>query len=149
MGGYMPEKQIEILLVEDSPVDADLTREALKQGKVLVSLNHVQDGVEAMAYLRRESKYKDVPRPDLVLLDLNMPRKDGREVLQEMKSDPHLKSIPVVILTTSTAEADILRAYNLGTNCYITKPVGLSEFMKVVDSIEEFWFQVVKLPTRM
>ncbi|MBM3130845.1 MAG: response regulator [Chloroflexi bacterium] len=137
---------IEILIVEDNPGDVRLTVEALRDAKVLNHLNAVGDGVEAMAFLRRQGKYTDAPRPDLILLDLNLPKKDGREVLAEVKSDDDLKRIPVVILTTSKAEEDILRTYNLHANCYITKPVDLDQFITVVKSIEDFWFTIVKLP---
>ncbi|MBU6428497.1 MAG: response regulator [Cyanobacteria bacterium REEB65] len=136
----------EILLVEDSPADYRLTVEALKEAKIRNNLHWVKDGVEAMAYLRREGTYGAATRPDLVLLDLNLPRKDGREVLAEMKQDPGLRRIPVVILTISTAEEDILRTYDLHANCYVTKPVDMDQFVKIVRSIEDFWFTVVKLP---
>jgi chemotaxis family two-component system response regulator Rcp1 len=136
----------EVLLVEDSPGDVRLTREALKEGKVRNNLSVVSDGVEAMEFLRREGKYADAPRPDIVLLDLNMPRKDGREVLAEMKSDENLKRIPVVILTTSEAEQDILRTYDLHANCYLTKPVDLEQFISIVKSVEDFWLTIVQLP---
>jgi len=139
-------KPIEILLVEDSAADVRLTREALKDAKVLNTVNVVWDGVEAMAYLRREGKYANAPCPDLILLDLNMPRKDGREVLAEVKGDPDLRRIPVVILTVSQSEEDVLKSYNLHANCFITKPVTLSEFFKMVESIESFWLSIVKLP---
>lgn len=137
---------IEVLLVEDNPGDVRLTREALKEGKVCNNLSIVPDGVEAMAFLRREGPYADAPRPDVILLDLNLPKKDGREVLEEVKSDPALRSIPVVVLTSSEAERDIARAYALHANCYITKPVDLDQFITVVKSIEDFWFSIVKLP---
>jgi two-component system, chemotaxis family, response regulator Rcp1 len=137
---------IEVLLVEDNPGDVRLTREALKEGKVWNNLSHVPDGVEALAFLRRQGRYADAPRPDVILLDLNLPKKDGREVLEEVKSDPDLRSIPVVVLTSSEAERDIARAYALHANCYITKPVDLDQFITVVQSIENFWFSVVKLP---
>ncbi|MDQ7839300.1 MAG: response regulator [Thermodesulfobacteriota bacterium] len=139
-------KPIEILLVEDSPGDVRLTREALKESKVRNNLHVAIDGVEAMAFLRREGKYANAPKPDLILLDLNLPKKDGREVLAEIKSDEHLRSIPVVILTTSQAEEDILRTYNLHANCYITKPVNFDRFVEVVRRIENFWLTIVKLP---
>lgn len=139
-------KPIEILLVEDSASDVRLTREAMHGAKVLNNLNVVGDGVEAMAYLRREGKYANATRPDLILLDLNMPRKDGREVLAEVKGDPSLKRIPVVILTVSNSEEDILKSYNLHANCFISKPVNLSQFLKVVESIESFWLTIVELP---
>ena len=137
---------IEILLVEDNPGDVRLTKEALKEGKVYSNLHTVKDGVEAMEFLRRQGKYKDAPRPDIILLDLNLPRKDGREVLEEIKSDELLKRSPVVVLTTSKAEEDVLRTYNLHANCYVTKPVDLEKFMVVVKSIDVFWLTVVTLP---
>jgi CheY-like chemotaxis protein len=139
-------RPIEILLVEDSPADVDLTREALEDAKVSNNLNVVVDGEQALAYLRREGLYAEQPRPDLVLLDLNLPRKDGREVLAEIKDDPELRRIPVVILTTSEAEQDILKSYELHANCYVTKPVDLDRFITVVRSIEDFWLAIVKLP---
>ena len=137
---------IELLLVEDSEPDVRLTMEALRDAKVKNRLWVVEDGVEAMAFLRREGRYADAPRPDLVLLDLNLPRKDGREVLKEIKSDDVLKRIPVVVLTTSKSEEDVLRAYDLHANCYITKPVDFNRFLDVVRSIEDFWLTVVRLP---
>jgi chemotaxis family two-component system response regulator Rcp1 len=137
---------LEVLLVEDSPGDVRLTREAFKDAKVHINLHVATDGIEAMAFLGCKGKYADVPRPDLILLDLNLPKKDGREVLQEIKETPALKSIPVVILTTSDSDEDILRSYRLHANCYITKPVGLDGFLKVVHSIDSFWLSVVKLP---
>jgi two-component system response regulator len=139
-------KSIEILLVEDNPGDVDLTREALETSKMRNTLHVAGDGEAAMAFLRREGMYAAVPRPDLVLLDLNLPKKNGREVLAEIKSDSDLKRIPVVILTTSKAEEDILKSYNLYANCYITKPIDLNQFIKVVQAIEDFWFTIVKLP---
>lgn len=138
---------IEILLVEDNPGDVRLTREALREGKVLNNLNVATDGQEAIEFLRREGEFKDVPRPDLILLDLNLPKKDGREILAEIKADESLKRIPIVVLTTSQAEKDIIQSYNLGVNCYITKPVDLDQFIYVVKSIEEFWLTVVTLPS--
>jgi two-component system, chemotaxis family, response regulator Rcp1 len=138
---------IEILLVEDSPGDVRLTREAFKDAKLHINLHVASDGTEAMAFLKREGEYANVPRPDLILLDLNLPKKDGREVLEEIKESSTLKSIPVVILTTSASEADILRSYRLHANCYITKPVGLDGFLEVVKSIDDFWLTVVKLPS--
>jgi two-component system, chemotaxis family, response regulator Rcp1 len=138
---------IEVLLVEDSPGDVRLTREALKDTKMHISLNVVSDGTEAMTYLRREKTYAEAPRPDLILLDLNLPRKDGRDVLKEIKESDALKSIPVVILTTSASPVDVERSYELHANCYITKPVDLQGFIKVVQSIDNFWFSVVKLPS--
>lgn len=140
-------KVVEILLIEDNVGDARLAKEALQDAKVRNNLNWVSDGVEAMAFLRREGSYVGAPRPDLILLDLNLPRKDGREVLSEIKSDETLKRIPVVILTTSQAEEDILRAYHLNANCYISKPVDLDQFLKVVKTIEDFWLTIVKLPS--
>jgi two-component system, chemotaxis family, response regulator Rcp1 len=143
------DRGIEILLVEDNPGDVRLTQEALKDGKILNNLNVVSDGVEAMAFLRQEGQYVDAPQPELILLDLNLPKKDGREVLAEIKSQPNLRRIPVVILTSSAAERDIVRSYNLHANCYITKPVDLDQFINVVKSIEQFWLTVVKLPPRI
>jgi two-component system, chemotaxis family, response regulator Rcp1 len=138
---------IEILLVEDSPGDVRLTREAFKDAKVHINLHVASDGTDAMAFLKREGEYANVPRPDLILLDLNLPKKDGREVLEEIKESPTLKSIPVVVLTTSASEVDILRSYRLHANCYITKPVGLDGFLEVVKSIDDFWLTLVKLPS--
>jgi CheY-like chemotaxis protein len=137
---------IQILLVEDNPGDVRLTREVLKDGRIRNTLNVVGDGVEALAFLRREGEYADAGLQDLVLLDLNLPKKDGREVLKEMKADPALRRIPVIILTTSSAELDVLSAYDLHANCYITKPVDLDQFVAVVRSIEDFWLAIVKLP---
>ncbi|MEM9484607.1 MAG: response regulator [Cyanobacteria bacterium P01_F01_bin.116] len=137
---------IDVLLVEDSPSDAKLTAKTFQKAKVLNNLHIVEDGVEAMDFLRRVGDYEDAPRPDLILLDLNLPKKDGRKVLAEIKDDPELCNIPVVVLTTSEAEEDILRSYALRANCYITKPVTLKQFIRVVESIEEFWLTVVKLP---
>jgi chemotaxis family two-component system response regulator Rcp1 len=137
---------IEVLLVEDSPGDVRLTKEAIKDAKVHVKLHVVADGAQAMAFLARDGEYAGVPRPDLILLDLNLPKKDGREVLEEIKKSPTLKSIPVVILTTSSSEVDVMQSYMLHANCYITKPVGLEGFLKVVQSIDNFWLSVVKLP---
>jgi two-component system, chemotaxis family, response regulator Rcp1 len=139
-------KIIDILLVEDNPGDARLAQEALKESKVRNKIFTVGDGIEAMAFLRKQGKYADMPRPDLILLDLNMPKKDGREVLAEIKADDGLKRIPVVILTVSKAEEDILKTYDLHANCFISKPIDLSQFMKVVKSIEDFWLTIVKLP---
>ena len=139
---------VEILLVEDNPGDARLTAEALKEGKMNNKLHVAEDGVEAMAFLRREGKYAEAPRPDIILLDLNLPKKDGREVLAEVKDDPELKSIPVVILSTSKSEEDINKTYGYHANCYITKPVDLVQFITVVKSIEDFWLTMVKLPTK-
>ncbi|MFO8010467.1 MAG: response regulator [Dehalococcoidia bacterium] len=137
---------IEILLVEDNPGDARLAIEALKEAKVQNNIHHVEDGVEAMEFVRKQGKYSNDVRPDIVLLDLNLPKKDGREVLEEIKSDPDLKRIPVVVMTVSQAEEDILRSYNLHANCYITKPIDLDQFIKVVRSVEDFWLTIVKLP---
>jgi len=146
MNGSSMVKPIEILLVEDNPGDADLAKEALASSKVHNTLHVVGDGVEAMAFLRRTGRYAQVPRPDLVLLDLNLPKKDGREVLAEVKADADLKRIPVVILTTSKDEEDVLKTYNLHANCFITKPIDLNQFLKVVKAIEDFWLTIVKLP---
>ncbi len=137
---------IDILLVEDNPGDARLTREALAYSKIRNTLHHARDGEEALAFLRREGPYAHVPQPDLILLDLNLPRRDGREVLDEIKRDARLKHIPVVILTSSQAEEDILRSYRLHANCFITKPVDFEQFTKVVNGIEAFWFTIVRLP---
>jgi CheY-like chemotaxis protein len=137
---------IEVLLVEDSPGDVRLTREALKDAKVHISLHVAADGIEAMDFLQRAGTHVHAPRPDLILLDLNLPRKDGREVLKEIKENPSFMSIPVVILTTSSSEADVLQSYNLHANCYISKPVDLDGFLKVIHSIDNFWLSVVKLP---
>jgi CheY-like chemotaxis protein len=139
-------KPVEILLVEDNPGDIRLTREALRDNKIRNNLSVARDGVEAIAFLRRAGQYADAPRPDIILLDLNLPRKDGREVLEEIKQDDDLKRIPVVVLTTSSDEADVLTSYNLHANCFITKPVDLERFIHIVKSIEGFWFQIVKLP---
>jgi two-component system, chemotaxis family, response regulator Rcp1 len=143
-GGH--DKPIEVLLVEDSPGDVRLTREALKDAKVRISLNVATDGIEAMTFLERRGEYARAPRPDLILLDLNLPRKDGREVLKEIKESLALRSIPVVILTTSSSELDVLQSYELHANCYISKPVDLDGFLKVIQSIDDFWLTVVKLP---
>ncbi|CAN5860445.1 response regulator [soil metagenome] len=140
--------EIEILLVEDNPGDVVLTQEALREGKIRNRLSVAKDGVEAMAFLRKEGEFADAPRPDLILLDLNMPRKNGSEVLKEVKADPDLKTIPVVILTTSDAEQDVLKAYQFNANCYITKPVEFDRFVKVVQTIDEFWLSIVQLPPR-
>jgi CheY-like chemotaxis protein len=141
-------RPIEILLVEDNPGDVRLTQEALREGKVRNHLHVAADGVEAMAFLRREGQHAQAPQPDLILLDLNLPKKGGREVLAEIKEDPDLRRIPVVILTVSKAEEDVLKSYNLHANCYITKPVNLDQFLEVVKSIEDFWLTVVLLPPR-
>jgi chemotaxis family two-component system response regulator Rcp1 len=137
---------VEILLVEDNPGDVRLTRESLAENKVRNNLHVARDGEEAIYFLHQEGPFRDVPNPDLILLDLNLPKKDGRMVLAEVKADPLLKHIPVVILTTSKAEEDVMKAYNLYANCYITKPVDVEQFMSVVRSIEEFWLTIVKLP---
>jgi CheY-like chemotaxis protein len=139
-------RPIEILLVEDTPSDARLTMEALRDGKLRNNIRHVEEGEEAMAILRREGKEEAAPRPDLILLDLNLPGMDGREVLQEIKGDPNLRRIPVVIMTTSRAERDVLQAYDRHANCYVTKPVDVDQFIGAVKMIEDFWFTVVKLP---
>ena len=142
----MNDRPIEILLVEDNPGDARLTMEALKEAKIANRLSHVTDGVEALVFLRRQGKHAEAPRPDLILLDLNLPRKDGREVLAELKADESLRRIPVVVLTTSQAEDDIQKAYHLNANCYVSKPLDLNQFMTVVQSIEAFWLTIVKFP---
>ena len=139
-------KPVEMLLVEDNPGDARLAMEALKDAKVNNNLNWVKDGVEAMTFLRRQGEYTDAPRPDVILLDLNLPKKDGREVLADIKGDDDLRRIPVVILTVSSAEEDIMKTYNLHANCYIQKPLDLGQFIEVVKSIENFWLSIVKLP---
>lgn len=139
---------MQILLVEDSAADVRLTQEALKDAKILNELHVARDGVEAMAFLQRRGDRADAPRPDIVILDLNLPRKDGKEVLAEMKGDPDLRSIPVAVLTTSDAEADVLESYDLGANCFLTKPVDLDQFLKVVQAVEEFWLGMVRLPER-
>jgi two-component system, chemotaxis family, response regulator Rcp1 len=141
-------RPIEILLVEDNEGDARLTLEAFKEGKVMNNLTVVRDGVEALAYLRHEGQYAGATQPDLILLDLNLPRKDGREVLAEIKDDEHLKRIPVVVLTTSGAQEDVAKAYGSHANCYVTKPVDLDQFLRVIQSIETFWLSLVKLPER-
>lgn len=141
-------KTIDILLVEDDQGDVELTREGLAAGKILVNLQTVDDGFKALHFLRREEPYTDAVRPDIILLDLNLPRKDGRETLKEIKADERLRSIPVVVLTTSEADIDILKCYDLGANCYISKPVGFDDFTKVVRSLEDFWFTVVKMPPK-
>jgi len=139
-------RPIEILLVEDSAADVGLTMEAFKDAKIQNRMSVVEDGVEAMAFLRREGSHARAPRPDLILLDLNLPRKDGRQVLKEIKDEPALRNIPVVVLTTSKGEEDVLRAYDLHANCYVNKPVDFNRFMEVVKSIESFWLTVVTLP---
>ena len=140
-------RPVEILLVEDNPGDVRLTQEAFKEGKVRNNLNVVGDGVEALAFLHQQGVYAGAARSDIILLDLNLPKKDGREALEEIKADPNLKRIPVVVLTTSEADRDILNVYDLSGNCYITKPVDLDQFIKVVQSIEDFWLTIVKLPS--
>lgn len=147
MQNQFTRRPIEILLVEDNAGDVRLTVEAFRDAKVRNNMAVVRDGVEAMQYLRQEGEFSDNKRPDVILLDLNLPRMDGREVLAKLKKDPSLKNIPVVILTTSEAESDILQAYELHANCFITKPVDLEQFVTVVKSIEEFWFEIVKLPS--
>lgn len=137
---------INLLLVEDNPGDARLTKEALAEGKIHINLTHVDDGVKAMAALKQEGDYSDVPRPDLILLDLNLPLKDGREVLEEVKSIPELSAIPIIVLTTSSNEEDVLKSYELNANCYIIKSVDFDSFVHVIKSIDEFWFSIVKLP---
>jgi two-component system, chemotaxis family, response regulator Rcp1 len=141
-------RPVEILLVEDNPGDVDLTREALQDAKVRNRLHVVDDGAKAVDFLYKKGEYADSPRPDIILLDLNLPKKDGRQVLEEIKADSQLAMIPVVILTTSQAEEDVLRSYQLHANCYITKPVDFKQFMRVVKSIEDFWLTIVKLPQR-
>ena len=140
-------RPIEILLAEDNPGDVDLAREGLEEGKIHNNLHVVDNGEDALAFLRREGKYADMPRPDVIFLDLNLPRKDGREVLEEIKTDGQLKHIPVVVLTSSEAEEDIMKSYQLHANCYISKPVTFAEYVKVVKAIEGFWFAIVTLPT--
>jgi chemotaxis family two-component system response regulator Rcp1 len=143
-----PNWPVEILLVEDNPADARLIREAVSSGRSRSNLSVAKDGVEAMTYLRREGKFSGATRPDLILLDLNLPKKDGREVLAEIKADASLRLIPVVVLTGSTAEEDVVRAYGLYANCYVTKPGELRQFMKVVKSIEDFWLATARLPSK-
>lgn len=148
MNCISPIRNIEILLVEDSPSDADLAIEALAEGKIMNHVHWVEDGVQALNFLRQNEPYLGVPRPDLILLDLNLPKKSGIEVLAEVKEDPKLKQIPVVILSTSSAQEDIHKSYNLHANCYITKPVDFGQFIKVITLIEDFWLAVVKLPPK-
>lgn len=145
---FQKNDMVEILMVEDNPADVRLTREAFKDAKVLNHMNVVVDGEEAMAFLRQEGKYADAPRPELILLDLNLPKKDGREVLAEIKKDPELKRIPIVVLTTSDDEKDVFKAYDLHVNAYVKKPVDLHQFMKVVEAVEDFWLTVVRLPVK-
>lgn len=137
-------KPLEVLLVEDDPVDVELTLDILEDSKLFMSINVVEDGVDALAYLRRENKYSNAVRPDLILLDLNLPRKDGRQALREIRNDSDLRQIPVVVLTTSTSEEDMLRTYDLGATGYVTKPAGLDQFIKIVESIGDFWLTIVK-----
>jgi len=139
---------IEILLVEDNPGDVRLTQEALKEGKVRNHLSVVDDGAKAVDFLFRRGPYAGAPRPDLILLDLNLPKMDGREVLRQIKAEPALRSIPIVVLTTSQADEDVVKAYDLHVNCYITKPIDLAQFLNVVKAIEDFWLTIVKLPAR-
>ncbi len=146
MSTRMEGRPVEILLVEDNPGDVRLILEAMKEGKMHNNVSVAVDGVEAMAFLHREDGHAEAPRPDIIFLDLNLPRKDGRTVLAEIKQDPHLRRIPVVILTTSKAEEDVLKSYDLHANAYITKPGDLEQFIKVVQSVEDFWVQIVKLP---
>ena len=146
MATYKDKKMVEILLVEDNPGDARLALEAMKEAKVCNHMHVVKDGVEAMAFLRQQGIYASEPRPDLILLDLNLPRKDGREVLAEIKQDPDLRRIPVVVLTTSQADEDVLKSYDLRVNCYIAKPVDLEQFMRVIQAIDDFWLTIVRLP---
>jgi len=141
-------RQIEILLIEDNPGDARLTQEAMRAAKMTNVLHIVEDGVQAMEFLRQRSRFKDAPRPDLILLDLNLPKKDGRSVLAEVKADPDLRRIPVVVLTTSRSEEDVMQAYDMHANAYVTKPVNLDQFMRIVALIDEFWLKVVTLPGR-
>jgi CheY-like chemotaxis protein len=139
-------RPVEILLIEDNEADVRLTREGIKEAKINNNLSVVRDGEEAMDYLHKRNGFEDVPRPDLVLLDLNLPKKDGREVLEEIKSSEELRRLPVVVLTTSEAEKDIVKSYELHANCYVTKPLGLDQFVEVIKAIEDFWFSIVKLP---
>lgn len=144
----MINRPIDILMVEDNPADIELMKEALQESKILTKIFIASDGVEALQFLSQEGKYEKAARPDLVILDLNLPKKDGREVLEQMKNDPYLKSIPVVILSSSDSDTDIIKSYNLGANCYVTKPIGLEQFLTIIQSIGDFWFSVVKLPSR-
>jgi two-component system, chemotaxis family, response regulator Rcp1 len=148
MNASPPVAAVEILIVEDNPGDVRLAREGLSACKIRNNLHAVDDGVKAMAFLRKQGEYAGTPRPDLILLDLNLPKKDGREVLREIKEDESLRLIPVVVLTTSKAEEDIVKSYALHANCYVTKPLGLLQFVEVVQSIENFWFTIVKLPPK-
>jgi chemotaxis family two-component system response regulator Rcp1 len=146
MATCAPPRLVELLLVEDNPGDVRLTQEALKEGPLPVRLSVARDGVEALDFLRRRGPYGDAPTPDLILLDLNLPRKNGREVLSEIKNDPQLRRIPVLVMTTSRADQDVQKAYSLNANCYITKPMDLDEFLRIVRSIEDFWLRTVTLP---
>lgn len=141
-------RAVDILLVEDNPGDVELAREGLRQGRIRSTLHVVADGLEASAFLHRKGAYAARPRPDMILLDLNLPKRDGRDLLREIKEDKELKQIPIVILTTSAAEEDILRSYSLHANCYVTKPLGIDQFLQVVRAIENFWFTIVKLPPK-
>ena len=147
MSDFNAAKPIDILMVEDNASDARLAEEAFKESKMMNTLHRVKDGVEALAFVRRTDGFAEAPRPDIILLDLNLPKMDGRQVLEELKNDPDLKTIPVVVLTTSEAEQDILKSYELHANCYITKPVDLDKFMGIVKRLEDFWLSIVKLPT--
>ncbi|MGP0593653.1 response regulator [Nitrospira sp. T9] len=140
---------IEILLIEDNPADIRLTQEAFREARLQNTLHVVQDGVSAMGFIRQTAPFQQVPRPDLILLDLNLPKKDGREVLKEIKSDPHIRTIPVVVLTTSDDEADVLRSYDLHANAYLVKPIDILQFIKMIQSLEDFWLSVVKLPPKV
>jgi CheY-like chemotaxis protein len=146
MNWWKIKRPIEILLIEDNPGDVRLTQEVLKDAKVSNNLSVVQDGVEALAFLHREGRYEDAPRPDIILLDLNLPRMDGRELLAEIKADQTLMHIPVLVLTTSEADADVLKAYNLHANCYIVKPLELDRFIEIMEAIEHFWLNIAELP---
>lgn len=148
MPNFKNNRSVEILLIEDNEADVRLTKEGIKEAKIRNSLSIVNDGEAAMAYLNKQSPYQNTTTPDLILLDLNLPKMDGRQVLEEIKEDPNLKHIPVVILTSSNAEKDILKSYKLHANCYITKPIGLEQFVEVIKSIEDFWFSIVKLPAQ-
>lgn len=148
MPNFKNNRSVEILLIEDNEADVRLTKEGIKEAKIRNSLSIVNDGEAAMAYLNKQSPYQNTTTPDLILLDLNLPKMDGRQVLEEIKEDSNLKHIPVVILTSSNAEKDILKSYKLHANCYITKPIGLEQFVEVIKSIEDFWFSIVKLPAQ-
>ena len=142
----MMSRKLEVLLIEDDPEDVDLTQEALERSKVMIKLNVVNDGEEALAYLRREGQYQECPKPALVWLDLNLPGMSGQEILSAIRRDPSIKHIPIVVLTTSDADEDILKSYQLGANCYVQKPIGIREFQEMLNDLEKFWFAVVKLP---